>query len=195
MSIRVYPVPVTEGAISDRWSLGQLYERLLASLNVTDHAALDLDSKPLSLPAQDASLSPLRIYVFNCTTHPSERRAGDYRIQLRLPGQRRGTRGELVVDGEALTLLIGYSAELDVFVLWDANAHQTFPYSKGVQVGVRTIHEAAITGIAEQRRSVRSRGYNEVVVAARADRLAAGIELRRQRTRESLLAMDLRKTV
>lgn len=151
---------------------------------------MELGAKPLELPSGEAGLTPLRVYIFNCTHHASERRVGDYRIQLRLPRQQRRTQGELVSDGESLLLLVGYVPEFDVFVLWDAYAHTSFPYSKGVQVAGDTIHEAAVSGIAEQLRTVRTSGYKEVVIAIRADQLPRGVELRRRRTRESLLAMN-----
>jgi hypothetical protein len=130
------------------------------------------------------------LYIFNCTDHPSERKAGDYRIQLRLPGQARRQRAQLCLEAGWLVLLAGYVAEFDVFVLWDPHAHAEFPYSKGVQVAAATVHEAAIRGHSQQRRDVRVRGYPEQVVAVRADRLVDGLRLRQELIQASLLATD-----
>lgn len=87
-----------------------------------------------------------------------------------------------------LVLLGGYVADFDVFVFWDANAHQEFPYSKGIQVGAQTVHQAAIRGQSEQRRDVRGGGgYPESVLAVRTDHLPAGLRRREELTRRSLL--------
>jgi hypothetical protein len=144
-------------------------------------------SKPLDLTCGPPLPRHLRVYLFNATDHPSERKPGDYRIQMRLPGQRAGEQGRLEVPMGGLLLLAGYVNEFSVFVLWDASAHEQFPYSKGVQVGASTVHQAAITGLMEQERRIRSAGRQEVVVAARHDHLVAAIQRRDELTRQTLL--------
>ncbi len=174
---------MTEASAGERQPLPSLYRVFAEGLRdtlVTDLATVSLDAKPLDLACRPPLPSRVRLYIFNCTDHPSERRAGDYRIQLRLPGQRRRERGELALAPGAMLLLAGFVSEFDVFVLWDANAHQEFPYSKGVQVAAGTVHRAAIRGIAEQQRDIRGIGYREHVVAVRSDRLVEGIRRRQE---------------
>lgn len=177
---------------SVRLSSPELYERFVSSLGP------ELVSCPLSTPkslkpfelACESPLPPvIRVYLFNCTEHPSERRQGDYRIQLKLPGQRKRERGSLALDPGVFVLLAGYAADFDIFILWDANVHSDFAHSKGVQVRGGTIHRAAIRGTETQRRRVRpgSGSYIEQIVAARPDRLVEGILQRRRLTQESLL--------
>lgn len=91
--------------------------------------------------------------------------------------QKKRQRGNFAHAGGVLLLVAGFVAEFDVFVLWDAHAHPNFPNSKGVQVASSTVHGAAIHGLAEQQREVRSAGYLEQVIAARADRLVEGVYL------------------
>ncbi len=180
---------------SERQPLSVLHDRFLAGLGdlvVTAPSSLALTRKPLEVVCRPPLPERLRLYMFNCTDHPSERKAGDYRIQLRLPGQQRRQRGELHLDADSLVLLAGYVAEFDVFVLWDANAHAEFPYSKGIQVGAPTVHQAAIQGHSEQRRDVRGSGYSERVLAIRADRLVDGLRRREELTRISLLDTEPR---
>ncbi|WP_370457791.1 hypothetical protein [Actinoplanes sp. OR16] len=147
-----------------------------------------LEVKPLDLRTGSPLPPRLRLYLFNATDHPSERRAGDYRIQLRLPRQRPKTRGRLEEEPGSLLILAGYISEFDVFVLWDSRAHGEFPYSKGVQVAATTVHEAAIQGISEQNRSIRSAGLQEHVVAIRAADLVQGLLRRDELSRDDLLA-------
>ncbi|WP_299039882.1 hypothetical protein [uncultured Pseudokineococcus sp.] len=159
----------------------------LASVLAAGGDPANTGSKPLDLTCGPPLPRQLRVYLFNATDHPSERKSGDYRIQMRLPGQRAGERGQLDVPAQGLLLLAGYVSEFNVFVLWDASAHEQFPFSKGVQVGASTVHQAAITGLMEQGRTIRSAGRQEVVVAARHDHLVAAIQRRDELTREILL--------
>ncbi|WP_424923297.1 hypothetical protein [Amycolatopsis arida] len=174
----------------DKWSLHHLYRRFLAGLGdaVVTKLPDEAPAKPLDLVCRQPLPRHVRLYVFNCTDHPAERKAGDYRIQLRLPGQRPRERGTLDMSPGCLVLLAGYVAAFDVFVMWDAVAHQDFPYSKGVQVAAQTVHDAAIYGCSEQRRDVRRGGsYPEWVVAVQTDQLVTGILRRKELTRRSLL--------
>lgn len=178
---------------SERQPLYLLHHRFLSGLGdgvVTAPRGEDLARKPLEITCRPPLPHRLRLYVFNCTDHPSERKAGDYRIQLRLPGQQRRQRGELKLDADSLVLLVGYVVEFDVFVFWDVHAHAEFPYSKGIQVGALTVHHAAIYGYEEQRRDVRGNGYVERVLAVRADHLVDGVQQREHLTRQSLLDSD-----
>lgn len=176
---------------SEKQPLPVLYRRFVDGLQdtvITDLDTASMTSKPLDLVCRPPLPRNVRLYVFNCTDHPSERKAGDYRIQLRLPRQQTRQRGQLALEPGFLVLLAGYVAEFDVFVLWDANAHSDFPYSKGIQVGAPTVHQAAIHGQGQQRRGMRrGRGYIERVLAVRTDRLLEGLQRREELTRLSLL--------
>lgn len=173
-----------------RLTVPQLHSTFTAALSAavgTGGDPANAASKPLDLTCGPPLPRQLRVYLFNATDHPSERKPGDYRIQMRLPGQRAGERGRLDVPARGLLLLAGYVSEFKVFVLWDASAHEQFPFSKGVQVGASTVHQAAITGLMEQERRIRSAGRQEVVVAARHDHLVAAIQRRDELTRQTLL--------
>lgn len=176
----------TRGA---RLDVPHLHAAFIDALGAAVLASEDLagPGKPLDLACGPPLPRHIRLYLFNATDHPSERKPGDYRIQLRLPGQRKGERGRLEVPDGGLLLLAGYVSEFSVFVLWDARAHEEFPYSKGVQVGALTVHQAAIRGLTEQERNIRSVGRKEVVLAARADHLLTAIHRREELTRLSLL--------
>jgi hypothetical protein len=173
-----------------RWPVSELHRHFCSGLG--DHLSewpppSDMMSKPLRLRAVSPLPPRLIVYLFNATDHPSERRAGDYRIQLRLPGQRPRSRGNLESAPGSMLVLAGYIPEFDTYVMWDATAHSEFPYSKGVQVAARTVHEAAIEGIAEQIRLIRSAGVTEHVVAARTDHLVRALIRRHEITRDDLL--------
>jgi restriction-modification system family protein len=171
----------------------ELHRRFVEALDAAVRCAPTPDRfrrKPLDLQCCDPLPPHLRVYLFNCTDHPAERDPGGYRIQLHVPGQQKRQRGNFAHATGVLLLVVGFVAEFDVFVLWDVHAHPNFPNSKGVQVASGTVHGAAIHGLAEQQRELRSAGYREQVIAARADRLVEGVHRRQELTHESLLGAE-----
>jgi hypothetical protein len=152
--------------------------------------ATDLHKKPLTVDLVEPLPLKLRFYAYLATTHPSERSAGDYRIQVILPNHRDG-RQRFDRSGNAVPVLIGYVPDLDVHVLWDADVHDyagAVPYSKGVQVHAATIYRAVAEGMVEQFRRTRAGGNaGETVVAARRSLLVQALLRRQELSLQSLL--------
>lgn len=86
------------------------------------------------------------------------------------PEQEPGTRATFDHSNRRIVLLLGYAANLDVCVLWDAGAYDDFAYSRNVQVKAKTLHEALAGRFALQTRRLAS-GTVESVVAGPRDRL------------------------
>lgn len=55
----------------------------------------DTSSSPLLVDLQPRNLR-LRVYLWNCTNPPGGRALDEYKIQVILPGQQRGERGNLI---------------------------------------------------------------------------------------------------
>lgn len=156
-----------------------LNERFLTALgnSVTWHSGRG--SKPLELDVSEPTPKRLRTYLYNATHPPGGRTLGERKIQLIVPGQLRGERGNLDHTDGRVVLLIGYEADVDVFILWDAGTYRNFPYSMNVQVNVETVF-AAYSGKLEIQRRLRRTPVvvDEAVICAPADLLPAAIELR-----------------
>ena len=91
-------------------------------------------------------LADVRIYLWTLTTIRSEDRdPSEYKIELILPNQKRGERGELELADKP-TFLFGYSPNFGVFVGWQASLHREFGYSSTVHVQESTLEEARATG-------------------------------------------------
>lgn len=108
-----------------------------------------------------------RCYLWTVThVESSDRPADEFKIQLILPGQTRGDRGDLELD-TVPTFLLGYSPDFGVFVAWEARFHADFSYSKAVQVQENLLSEARRTGwaVASPRTMRGSGGDEEVRVA------------------------------
>ncbi|MGG6309216.1 hypothetical protein [Paenibacillus macerans] len=133
-----------------------------------------------------ASPFPLRIraYLFNCTNPPGGRPIDEYKFQIILPGQRRGSRGSLDYSDGRLPLLAAYARMTDeieggVFVLWDPYKHKDFAYSANMQVRAETIIRALYEPVALSKRN-----NGETILAARPDHVVDAIRMRVEILRE-----------
>jgi hypothetical protein len=128
--------------------------------------------------------------MYNATRPPGGRPLGEHKVQLIVPGQKRGQRGSFDNSGGRIVLLIGYAAEEDVFVLWDAGVYTDFAWSRNVQVKAETIIQASAGKLATQERQLRppkGQPIVEVVIAAKPRRLGEAIVRRMEITRERLI--------
>jgi hypothetical protein len=140
---------------------------------VTKHG--DLDSKPLDIDLALPHPPRLRLYMYSLVDGTGSKRRDEYKAVLRLRGQESGTYESFDHSGGRLALLVGYRADLDVFVLWDPSLHPRFKNGGNIQIRAATVHSAAATGRAEQVRSLTS-GLSEVVIACQSWNLVKAVE-------------------
>ena len=178
--------------LTERVSLTELNRRFVQALGSRVSAAAALDRKPLELDLA-APLPPrVRVYLFNATRPPGGRPTGEHKVQLIMPGQKRGERGRFDHSDGRVVLLAGYAAEEDVFVLWDAGLYPDFAWSRNVQVKAETLIEAAAGKIARQERRLRpgdGDAVTETLIACPAPLLAEAIRQRQELTRDRLAGL------
>lgn len=138
----------------------------------------NLNEKPLLLDLGKPYSLKFRVYLYNCTNPPGGRSLDEYKIQLIVPNQERGSRANFDYSDGRMALLAAYvrlSEEIEngVFVLWDATKHKNFSYSANIQVKSETIIEALCIPVA-----IGLRGNNEIVLASRPQHLLSAIEKR-----------------
>jgi hypothetical protein len=171
---------------NERLSVEDLHRTFLEALNgaVLSHSALDV--KPLEVDLKGPLPPKLRIYLYNATYPPGGRTMGEHKIQLIVPGQARGERGNFDSSGGRIPILAGYRPDVGIFMLWDAELYVDFSYSRNVQVMAETVYEAFAQGIARQERHLWSRD-DEVVITADARHLARALLERQRETLRRLL--------
>ena len=153
-----------------------IHTEILQAAGRSAEAHGPLDEVPFRLRL--VGFGDLAFYVFTLTSPPGGRPVGEYKIQLILPGQPRGARGQLDFLTGAFTALVGWSAEDEVFVLWDAYAHETFSYSQNLQVKGECVWTAQALGLSTCERRLRGKEGVEVTVVCRGDHFLDGIRYR-----------------
>ena len=175
--------------LTERVSQTELHRRFLDALEGAVRSHVELDQKPLEADLAAPLPSRIRLYIFNATRPPGGRPLGEHKVQLIVPGQRRGTRACFDQSDGRIVLLAGYSAEENVFVLWDAGLYADFAWSRNVQVKAETLIQATAGKIAEQKRRLRPAGGNavtETLLACPPSRLAEALARRVEITRDRM---------
>lgn len=135
-------------------------------------------TRPLDIAARAPLPSTLRIYTWTISAPPGGRPADEHKIQLIVPGQIKGERGNFDWSGDPAVMVAGYDQEHDVVVLWDATKYVDFGYSRNVQVPGATIAQARTTGeIATHERRVAG-NQRELIIAAPREKLAEAVTMR-----------------
>lgn len=169
-----------------RLSIRKLHEGFLAALDSAVVSHSDIERKPLEVDLRSPLPPKLRVYMFNATYPPGGRAMGEHKIQLIIPGQDRGERGNFDSSGGRIPLLVGYRSDIGIFMVWDAELYVDFGYSRNVQVKPETVYEAFAQGIGRQERNLWNQP-TETVFTADARHLGQAILERQQETLKRLL--------
>ena len=89
---------------NSRDSTDELHRHVIEALGASVLRNSDLAQKPLELDLRFPLPSKVRAYVYNATVPPGGRATGEHKIQLIVPGQARGERGNFA--GLALILAV-----------------------------------------------------------------------------------------
>lgn len=158
-------------------SQAHLHKKILEALAADQISEQgDMDAVPFMLKID--GMGTVAFYAFTLTSPPGGRPTGEYKIQLMLPKQPRGQRGQISPPPGTFGIVVGYAPNEAVFTLWDAYAHQSFAYSQNLQVPGEAVWLTQVSGIHTCERHLRGGRGVETVVVCRADHLLEGIEAR-----------------
>lgn len=152
----------------------KLHQAFLDALGAAVQWHSSVLEKPLCVNLTLPNPPRLRVYVYSLIGGVGTVRPNEYKICLRVPGQRSGEDGSFDHSEGWLALAVGYKDDLDVFVLWDTSLHPRFRWAGNLQVRDETVHRAASVGRAWQFRSLTS-GAKEVVIACQSSNLAQAL--------------------
>lgn len=135
---------------------------------VTNHG--DVNDVPFMVEVK--GLLPLAIFAFTVSDPPGGRPFNELKIQLIAPGQKKGQTGNFKApDDDSYAILLGYSQDYEVFVLWDAYKHRDFGWSKNCQIRIDPMKDAQIGGLGYRERRLTSIQETERIIVARPDHL------------------------
>ncbi|MDM5225002.1 hypothetical protein QUF73_02150 [Cytobacillus sp. NJ13] len=146
----------------------------------------DIGSKPIEIDLCPPLPVKIRLYIYNMTQPLGERSFGDHKIQLIVPGQKRGNRADFDDSKGRIVVLAGYESDLGVFALWDAGLYPNFAYSRNVQVKANTVYRALAGEIGMQERVIRGQG-KETVITTTGENLRDALVLRMHKTEERVM--------
>jgi hypothetical protein len=175
-----------EVPLNERLSVEGLHRTFLEALNGSVVSHSDIRSKPLEVDLRSPLPPKLRVYMYNATYPPGGRTMGEHKIQLIVPGQARGARGNFDSSGGRIPFLVGYRPDLRIFMLWDAELYVDFTYSRNVQVMPETVYEAFAQGVGRQTRRLWTKS-TELVITADAVHLGQAVLERQQESLRRLL--------
>lgn len=147
-----------------------LHSRFLASLGQSLVASSDVSKRPLTLDLAHPLPNRVRLYLYTLTGPPGGRTIGEHKIQIIVPGQKKGERRNLDFSDGRFVLLAGFEPQQEVYAFWDARLYENIPHSRNVQIKAETIYTAFAQGCATQERRLWS-GQTEVIVACDAKSL------------------------
>jgi hypothetical protein len=162
--------------MSIRLSVKDLHSAFVTDLDDRVTAFSEIGEKPIEVCLLPP-MRPVRAYLFNLTKPPGGRSENEYKIQIILPGQARGSRGNFDFgNGDHFIMLGGYDSAFGVWVFWDAYIYHDFSYSRNVQVLASTLIAAAASGIGRQTRETKN--GSETVIACSRRNLVLAVQLR-----------------
>ncbi|WP_352823993.1 hypothetical protein [Mesorhizobium sp. M0410] len=154
-----------------------LHRALLKALGGRVHWTSPTNEKPLILDLREPESLRLRVYMYSLVGGAGERARREYKIVLRVRDQAVGQYGSFDHSDGRFTTVVGYDADLDVFVFWDASLHPRFKNGGNLQVRDQVVRKAAVYGTAEQVRYL-TNGAKEAVLVCQSPDLWRTLETR-----------------
>lgn len=152
----------------------KMHQLIIQHLGDAVLSASDSGYRPLFLELNKPTKINLTVYLFPNTNPPGGRSADEYKFNLCVPGQKPGMRGDFD-STKGLPLLISYTEEYDVYIIYDADKHFNFMCNANIQSKQSLILEACRKQIATH---VKKNG--ETLIAVTSQNLVEGIRKRLQ---------------
>ena len=140
-------------------------------------------AKPLMATLTGALGLKIQAYLWRATA-PFEREVGAHKIQVTLPGARRGTTTHIPGEPGRLVLFCGFASLFDTWILWDAELFilpEGISFSRSLQVSVEALTDAVANGVSVSTKNVRRTIIGSTpasIVACRRTCLVRAIETR-----------------
>lgn len=178
---------IDNNAVKKCLSTPELHRQFLNDLGSDFILISDIEQKPLLILHKQFAETVYKVYIYNCTNPPGGRQLDEYKIQLKLPGQREGERGVLDESDGTIILIVGFAnydcVDNGVWIIWDTSRHISFAFNANLQVKAGMIIGTTTKCVF----CTKKRGNGEVVVLSDRSHLKEAIDLRLKNDLEVLL--------
>lgn len=140
-----------------------MQEKFLHDLGSALVSSSATNERPLDIQLSSPSPLSLTVYLFPNTNPHGGRQSDEYKFNLTVPGQTRGVKANFDTN-MGIPLLVSYTKEFDVYIIYDADRHKNFVWNANVQSKLDFITDACINGISI---CVRQRGEKLIAVTSR----------------------------
>lgn len=147
-----------------------LQERFLSHLGNAVVSHSDTSLRPLNVVLSKPFAISLTVYIFPNTNPPGGRSFDEYKFNLNVVGQKRGEKGNFD-ESEGIALLVSYSEDYDVYVIYDASKHKDFSYNANVQSKQSLLVDACTKKYATYKKT-----NNEILIGVTSNNLLYGIK-------------------
>lgn len=145
-----------------------LQKRLVSDLGDFAEILSPVEQWPLQIRIKSIGLIAA-VYLFPNTNPHGGRSFGEYKFNLKVPGQKQGERSDFDYTlGEPI--LVSYAEDYDVYIIYQANRHRNFLWSSNIQSRVELLRQTSLTGIAKATKT-----NGEVLIGVVSSQLPSGI--------------------
>lgn len=147
----------------------ELQKQFLYDLGCSLKENSEVDCRPLDVRITIPAFLNLKVYLFPNTNPPGGRSADEYKFNLNVPGQVAGQKGNFDYT-EGLPVLISYTEEFGVYIIYDESMHKDFSCNANVQSKLGLILDALTTQVATAKKA-----SGEELIAVKRNNLIEGI--------------------
>lgn len=146
----------------------ELQKRLVKDLGEYCEILSQVNQWPLIAKIKSLGII-LAIYIYPNTNPPGGRSLGEYKFNIKVPGQKQGERGNFD-SSLGLPLLLSYAKDYDTYIIYEARKHVDFIWSSNIQSRVELLRSACINGIAKM-----TKKNGETLIGVVSSELSKGI--------------------
>lgn len=130
----------------------------------------DPGERPLDITISNPFNLNLKVYLFPNTNPPGGRTFNEYKFNLNVPGQKRTDKGNFDTSN-GFPLLVSYTEDYDVFIIYEADKHKNFSCNANIQSKQSLLLEACSKTIATYKKN-----NGEILIGVTSKNLIEGIK-------------------
>ncbi len=147
----------------------QLHEKLIRDFGNAVEKYSPTEYRPLNVTLTHPVSICFNVYLFPNTNPPGGRSHDEYKFNLSVPGQVRGQKSNFD-SSDGIPLLMSYTEDFDVYIIYDAEMHKDFSINANVQS-----KQILLTSALKEKVATYKKTSGELLIGVRSKYLIEGI--------------------